>query len=104
MKVYCIGSEDVVRGFALIGVEGTAPADANTVAAALEGALRREDLGLVLITERLAVNVEERIAAWSLARKTPLVLEIPDEAGKLPGRATTLALVREALGLGKTDE
>jgi len=104
MKVYCIGTEGVVRGFALIGIEGAVPADPQAVETMLADVLRREDVGLVLVTERLAAAADQQITAWSLTRRQPLVLEIPDEAGPVPDRRTVLSLVKEALGLGQTDE
>ena len=104
MKAYCIGSEAAVRGFALVGVQGATPADGGEVVAVLQEVLKRQEVGVVLITERLAASAEDDITSWSLTRRRPLILEIPDEHGPLEDRTTVLSLVKDALGLGQTDE
>lgn len=104
MKAYCIGSEQVVKGFALIGVEGVALSDAGAVEAAVDAALREPDIGLLLITDRLAVPVREKLTNLTFTRRHPLILEIPDEQGPLAERSTVLSLVMEAVGLEQTNE
>ena len=103
MNVFCIGTESVVRGFALIGIEGVSPAG-DDVAPVVRSALERPDTGLLLITEGLAAAVGDELTEWALTRKQPLVLEIPDETGPMAERTTVLSLVKEALGLGSGDE
>jgi len=102
MKAYCIGSEQVVKGFALIGVEGVAPADEAAVGAAVEAALNTPDVGLLLVTDRLAAVVHEKLTDWSFSHRQPLILEIPDERGALEGRSRVLSLVMESVGLEQT--
>ena len=72
--------------------------------AAVRNALDQPDVGLLLVTERLASEVEDELTGLALTSKRPLVLEIPDEAGPMPARTTVLSLVKEALGLGGGDE
>ena len=103
MKIYCIGSEAAVRGFALVGVEGVTPEE-DALRDTLQDVLLRPDVGVVLITERLAAALGDEIPSWSLTHRHPLILEIPDEGGPLAGRTTVLSLVKDALGLGQTDE
>lgn len=102
MKAYCIGSDQIVTGFALIGVEGVAPADEAGVSAAVDVALSRPDVGLLVITDRLAAAVQEKLASWSFEHRQPLILEIPDERGALEGRSRVLSLVMESVGLEQT--
>ena len=102
MKAYCIGSEQVVKGFALIGVEGVAPTDEAGVVASVDAALAMSDVGLLLVTDRLAANMHEKLTNWSFEHRQPLILEIPDENGPLEGRSRVLSLVMESVGLEQT--
>ena len=54
MKYFIIGDEDAVLGFGLVGVEGRAAHSPAEAEQALSGALEDREVGIVLITERVA--------------------------------------------------
>lgn len=99
MKVHCIGSEEVVKGLALIGIEGTATADIGEAERAVDSVLKDEDVGLLVISERLAMPLKEKLTGWAFAHRQPLILEIPDEQGPVSKHSAVLSLVMEAVGL-----
>lgn len=99
MKFYCIGDEDTVRGFRLAGVEGhavTTPAEAAT---ALRGAMARRDVGILLVTDAVAVGIRGEVDAVRAAQVRPLIVEIPGPAGPMRGRKTLYDFVQEAVGV-----
>ncbi len=99
MKVYCVGSEEVVKGLALIGIEGTATTDAQEAERAVEAVLNQPEVGLLVISERLAMPLKEKLTGWAFAHRQPLILEIPDEQGPVSKHSAVLSLVMEAVGL-----
>lgn len=99
MKFYCIGDKDTVRGFRLAGIEGRIASDATEAAAALEDALRRRDLGIIVITDALAARIRSQVDAVRLEREQPLLVEVPGPLGPISGRKTLRELVQEAVGI-----
>ncbi len=75
--------------FALAGI-GTRPVTGAAAAAAALTALQNEGrTGLILITERIADTIREQVDRFVLETTVPLLLEIPDRDGPLPGRKST---------------
>ncbi|MBM3887919.1 MAG: Vacuolar H+transporting two-sector ATPase F subunit [Verrucomicrobia bacterium] len=99
MKFYCIADEDTVRGFRLAGVEGRVVADARQAAEALAEAAAHADCGIVILTERVAVGIRERVDAIRFERARPLIVEVPGSEGPLPDRRSLRQLVQAAVGI-----
>jgi V/A-type H+-transporting ATPase subunit F len=58
-------------------------------------------VGLVLITERLAREIRAEVDAIRREGRPPLVLEIPDLNGPLPGGVSLLDRLRAVMGIPK---
>lgn len=58
-------------------------------------------VGLVLITERVAREIRGEIDAIRREGRRPLVLEIPDLQGPLPGGQSLLDRLRALMGIPK---
>jgi len=90
MEFYCLGEEELVIGFRLVGIE------------ALEGflyATREVKPRVLILTEEVASYLETETAEWNLSGQFPLLVEIPGLQGKLPGRKTLVESIREAIGI-----
>ena len=99
MKFYCIGDDDAVWGFRLAGVEGRVVHGAFEAREALAVASATQEVGILIITEKAANLIRSEVDALIYGTGFPLVLEIPDAGGPLPGRKTINDLVREAVGI-----
>ncbi len=99
MKFYCIADEDTVRGFRLAGVEGTAVVSRTEAAEALDRAVRRPDLGIVILTQAVAAYIRDQVDDVRTNRSRPLLVEVPGPDGPLPGRKTLRQFVQEAVGI-----
>jgi V/A-type H+-transporting ATPase subunit F len=99
MKFYCIGDEDTVRGFRLAGVDGQVVSSDTEAETALESAVRRGDIGVVIITDAVASEIRAQVDTLRLEREEPLLVEIPGPAGPISGRKTLRQLVQEAVGI-----
>ena len=97
MKIFVIADAETVLAFALAGLKGQAVKSETEVPAILAD-LSREQAGLVLITEALAMKNREAIERVLLDLAGPLIVEIPGRGGPLPKKAKTterlLALLR----------
>lgn len=107
MSIYVIGDEDTVLGFQLVGIPGQAleaPDGGDNgpaaVTAALDEALSRPGLQVLLITRSLGSKIRERVDKLKMTSLQPVIVEIPDreaaagEAEKPLGR-----LLEEAVGM-----
>jgi V/A-type H+-transporting ATPase subunit F len=98
---FVIADEHIVIAFSLAGVRGGV---ADTPGKAQELLIQsREDseVGLILITERLADQIRELVDASRRDRVRPLILEIPDLAGPVPRQESLLDRLRSLMGLPK---
>jgi V/A-type H+-transporting ATPase subunit F len=90
---------DTRAGMRLAGIEGVVVHTKAEVDEALDKAVEMENLGIILITEKLAALIPERMSALKLSKSLPLVVEIPDRHGtKRTGNSIT-RYVSESLGI-----
>ena len=99
MRYFIIGDEDTVLGFQLAGVEGIAVGSAEEGERAFDAALENHDFGIVIITERIAELIRERVDRFIFTQAFPLILEIPDRNGKLEGKPNLRQMVNRAIGI-----
>ena len=99
MRYFVIGDEDTVLGFQLAGVEGKAANSREEAGAAFDAALENHDFGIVIITERVAELIRERVDSFIFTEAFPLILEIPDRNGKVEGKPDLRQMVNTAIGI-----
>lgn len=110
MKYFVIGERELVLAFSLIGVEGSI---AVTRAEALEAFNRVTGKGafatntpvieerpkVLVLTEEIAVLLEEEVLDWQMKGDYPLIVEIPGLNGHLEGKKSLTDAIREAIGI-----
>jgi V/A-type H+-transporting ATPase subunit F len=99
MEFYIIGDQDTVLGFSLAGIEGRGVKDSREALDVLKETLEKPEIGILLITERIAHELRADIDAIMIERKFPLIIEIPDMEGPLEERVTISDLVKSAIGI-----
>ena len=77
MVVGVLGDPATVRALRLAGLEGRVVAESERPEPLLDEMLEVEDVGVILVTEPVAARMRERLAHEKLARRFPLVIEIP---------------------------
>jgi vacuolar-type H+-ATPase subunit F/Vma7 len=84
MLGYVIGDSDMVTGFRLVGVEGVEANSAEEALQALNEALARNDLAILIISEELSnqPQLREIIDKVHHERKELLIVEMPGSKGK----------------------
>lgn len=100
MKYFVVtDSIDTQVGLRLAGIEGVVVRGEAEARRALEKALSDPAVGVLLITEGVAVQCADLVAPVKLTAHTPLVVEIPDRhsTGRAPDSITRY--IREAIGI-----
>jgi V/A-type H+-transporting ATPase subunit F len=99
-KIAIIGDRDSVVGFRMVGVnESIVPKNSHETRQALLNYFRDPQMGLIIITEPLATEVEDTILELSEA-PVPVILLIPDRQGSTGAYESVLKeLVRRAVGI-----
>lgn len=99
MKYFSISDNiDTLVGLRLAGIEGIRVAGKSEAVAAIQAAATDPDVGILLITERLAELCKDELAPMKLSAQTPLVVEIPDRHGSRNKDSIT-RYIREAIGV-----
>lgn len=99
MDYYVIGDEDTVLGFGMVGVRGREVSTEREANLALDAALEDREIGILIMTERTADLVRDRVEHLLFSEDFPLIVEIPDRSGTLPGRPTLREMVNDAIGI-----
>ncbi|MBN2372674.1 V-type ATP synthase subunit F [bacterium] len=100
MRYYIIGDKETVLGFSLIGIEGAEVETKPQIMKAIKKAIDRQDVGIILITERAAEQASDIIENLLCDKKRcHLILSIPDTKGPLKGRRSLEEFIHSALGI-----
>jgi vacuolar-type H+-ATPase subunit F/Vma7 len=100
MLGYVIGDADMVTGFRLVGVEGIEATSADKAGQALDKALTRTDLAIVIISEEFSTlpQLHDKIEKIRRERREPLIVEIPGSKGK-PSETRMSDIITKTLGV-----
>jgi vacuolar-type H+-ATPase subunit F/Vma7 len=97
---YVIGDSDMITGFQLVGVEGVEATSTDEARQALNGALSRSDVGIIIISEAFLADsaIRDEVDKIRQERVTPLILAIPGSKG--PANEMQLsAMISKILGI-----
>ena len=99
MKYSVIGDEDTVLGFGIVGVLGKVATNEEETRRAFQELLEDQEVSIIIITERLADKIRTLVDQYLLTQSFPLIVEIPDRQGRLPGRPGIKEMVNAAIGI-----
>jgi V/A-type H+-transporting ATPase subunit F len=99
MKYAIIGDEDTVLGFEMVGVSGKVVHEADEAQRAFQALLEDKEVGIVIITERVADMMRATVDKYLFTVSFPLIVEIPDRTGAVPGRPGIREMVNAAIGI-----
>lgn len=100
MKFYLISDNiDTHMGMRLAGIEGVVVHTEEEVSAALDRAMEKSDVGIVLMTEKAVSVCREKVYDYKLQRSTPLIVEIPDRHATSKISETISRYLKEAVGI-----
>lgn len=101
MTFFVLGDEDVILGFQFIGIKGKVIENNEDALLEFDNTVNGSygNIGVLLITEKVSSMIEEKLMNWQLSGNYPLIVEIPDMEGHLPGKKSMLDSIREAIGI-----
>jgi len=99
MKYAIIGDEDTVLGFGIVGVLGKVATNQEETHRAFQELRADEEVSIIIITERLADTIRPIVDRYLFTESFPLIVEIPDRHGRVPGRPGIKDMVNAAIGV-----
>ncbi len=99
MKIAVLGDRDTALGFRLAGAHevysfgGDTPLEMERLRNKLKELVERDDIGIILISERFVGRVELPDVT------VPIILQIPDKSGSRLGEEAIKEIVRRAIGV-----
>lgn len=100
MKSFVISdNRDTWVGMRLAGMNGIIAHEKEEVLAAIEEAMADEEIGIIVLTEKIVDLAVEEIMDLKLRRARPLIIEIPDRHGTSRGNDVITNYIRESVGI-----
>ncbi|MBQ3416620.1 MAG: V-type ATP synthase subunit F [Ruminococcus sp.] len=100
MKFYLISDNvDTKMGMRFAGIPGVVVHTEDEVRRELTQAMDREDIAVILMTEKLVSLCPDIIYELKLNRKQPLIVEIPDRHGNGRTKDSITKYVQDAIGV-----
>jgi len=99
LKFFVIGDEETVLGFHLVGIDGEIVDTPEQARQSLENAVQQSNVGVILITERIADGIRADVNLYFYKMPVPLIIEIPDRYGAQEERGTIRDVIRNAIGV-----
>ena len=100
MKMYLLSdNSETWEGMRLAGVDGVIIHQSEEVEAKIKELLKSEEIGIVLITEKLRLMCQKYIDNIMLTHKKPLFLEIPDRHGFGRSKSSITDYLKKSIGL-----
>lgn len=103
MKIASITDSTTATGLKLMGIEETYEIErANEAEKILDKLSKEKEIGIIIITERLAQKIEEKIGEFQEEKSgiTPILIGIPSKEGPIRERREEIdKLVKRAVGI-----
>ncbi len=77
MKIVVIGDEDTVLAFSVLGVTPVPVNSSSEMLKQFEKYMTERDIGLIILTENYAKDIEDTINSYRLKKPYPAVIRIP---------------------------
>jgi V/A-type H+-transporting ATPase subunit F len=100
MKAFLISDNiDTQVGMRLAGIRGVVVHEREDILRELDSASRDKNIGIILVTEKIASLVGNEIGTLKLKMKIPLIVEVPDRHGTIRGDDSITGYIKESIGL-----
>ncbi|MBR3269588.1 MAG: V-type ATP synthase subunit F [Oscillospiraceae bacterium] len=100
MRCYVLSDNtDTLMGMRLAGIEGTLVHEREELLEALGNAMQKQNIAVVMLTEKLAALCETELTGIKERNTTPLVVVIPDRHGSADMTASISRYLAETVGI-----
>ena len=100
MKSFLISdNRDTWVGMRLAGINGIIIHEKEELLEVLNAARKDEEIGLIIMTEKVVDLAKDEIMAFKLKVARPLIIEIPDRHGTMRSENAITNYIRESVGI-----
>lgn len=100
MKSFLISdNRDTWVGMRLAGINGIIIHEKEELLEVLNAARKDEEIGLIIMTEKVVDLAKDEIMAFKLKVARPLIIEIPDRHGTSRSENAITNYIRESVGI-----
>lgn len=100
MRFFLISdNSDAMNGMRLAGIEGIVARSEKDMRAALDDVLGAPDIGMLLVTEKIADTYEAMLDEVRKNQTGTLLVTVPSTGGSAAGKDRITRYVREAIGV-----
>lgn len=100
MRIYLISdNKDTLHGLRLAGIKGEIVHERSEVKQTLNKLIKDKEIGIILVTEKAALLIQEEIKEIKLNKPYPLIVEIPDRHGSNKENDYIMNYVKNSIGI-----
>ncbi len=100
MKSFLISdNRDTWVGMRLAGIDGVIVDTKENALKELKTAVKNQDLGILILTEKVVDMVRDEYMEYKIKSKTPLIIEIPDRNGTIREYNAIKNYIRDSVGI-----
>jgi len=100
MKSFLVSdNKDTWVGMKLAGIDGVIVHEREEVLDAIKSAMKNDETGILILTEKAMDQVREEVMELKLKCKKPLIIEIPDRHGSSHSQDRITNYIRDSVGI-----
>ncbi len=100
MKSFLISdNRDTWVGLRLVGIDGVIVKDREGALKEMKDVIKNQDIGILILTEKIVDMVRDEYLEYKLKSKTPLIIEIPDRHGSIREYNAIKNYIRDSVGI-----
>ncbi len=100
MRSYLISDNmDTWVGLRLAGIDGIIVNDRENALKEMKTAVKNQDIGILILTEKIVDMIKDEYLEYKLKSKTPLIIEIPDRHGSIREYNAIKDYIRDSVGI-----
>lgn len=100
MKIYLISdNRDTLVGMRLAGIKGIVVNDKRNIEKAFDALINKKEVGILLLTEKVAEAIRDKVNYVKQKLTYPLIVEIPDRHGSMKEEDYITGYVRDSIGI-----
>ncbi|MBU5590700.1 V-type ATP synthase subunit F [Clostridium sp. MSJ-4] len=100
MKSFLISDNiDTFVGMKMAGIDGLVLHQREEVIKKIEDLRNDKEIGIIIITEKIGLLINDVVREIKLSKEGPLLVEIPDRHGSIKGNDAIVKYVKESIGL-----
>lgn len=100
MKAFFISdNNDTFVGLKVAGMRGVVAHNSSEILDILNNLKDNKEIGIIILTEKTAMLVQDKVKEMKMSKQGPLIVEIPDRHGTIRGDDSIVRYVKESIGL-----